>query len=92
VTSDTVQRLTIIILGLIAGAVVFRCAWHARANRPEAMGMVGGGVLCVAVSSGTLGVLLGFDTVYRLPVVIAALLYIILGRTLQLHRRRRSKP
>lgn len=81
--SDTV-RVAICILGVIAGISVLWACFGIRRLRTETLGMIGGALLCFAVSIGVLGVLLGFDPVWRLSLLAIALLYITVGRVAQI--------
>jgi uncharacterized membrane protein len=99
--SDLLLRWVIVVEGIVAAVAVI---WASRAGqrtatprslRAELVGTTGGAAVCLAVSAGTLGVIFGFDTVWRLPFMATALAYIIAGRVYQLvliHRARRAAP
>lgn len=94
---DLILRWLIVIEGLVAAFVVMLAAragqktFTPRSLRAETMGTTGGAGVCAAVSVGTLGVLLGFDTVWRLPFMATALTYLICGRVYQLWLIRKAK-
>lgn len=88
---DSTQRLINAVLGIVACALVLMAVFIEKHGRGEALGMVGGALVCIAVSFGSLGFLLGWPSVLWLPFMGISLLYIIIGRTWQIVRHYRGR-
>lgn len=67
---------------------------EAMRDRGEIAALIGGTTVCLFVATGTLGVVLDWDSVFRLPFMATALAYTCAGRGTQLRnllREARSK-
>jgi hypothetical protein len=89
-TFDIAFRIVNITLGLVACLVVLRAARKTAQSKAEATGMAGGALVCFAVSFGSLGFLLGWPSEIWLPFMSMSLLYVVVGRIVQM--RNRGKP
>lgn len=88
---ETLYRVLNVALGFLAGTAVLAVVVVKKPYRWERWGMVGGALLCYAVALGTLGRLLGWRGEAFLPFVTASLVYVFLGRILQLVRDHRDR-
>ena len=59
-------------------------------TRGEVPALIGGTFVCLFVATGTLGVILDLDSVFRLPFMATALAYTVVGRGLQLLHQRKA--
>lgn len=91
ITVDLVLRIVNVGVGVLACLAVLAVVLEKKPDRAEALGMVAGACLCVAVAGGSLGFLLGWDAALWLPFITCSLVYIALGRLVQLVGLRRKQ-
>lgn len=60
-------------------------------KRGEVTALIGGAAVCLFVATGTLGVILDLDSIFRLPFMATALAYTVAGRGAQLLNLRRRR-
>lgn len=78
---DFLVRVVIIVAGFMgAGAV----GWliHIRANGMgslTALRMAGGALLCFSVATGTLAILFGLESIWRLPFLAVSVIWVAVG-------------
>jgi hypothetical protein len=63
---------------------------EAMRDRGEVPALIGGSAVCLFIGTGTLGVILDLDSIFRLPFMATALAYTVVGRGLQLLHRRKD--
>lgn len=88
-------RWGIVILGA-AATVIMIALWVQRRRAGdmkfgESLSMIGGALVCASVALASLGVILDWDSVWRLPFVAVALAYVVVGRGIQLWQTRQEK-
>ena len=89
-------RWPVIALGVACAGVIL-AIWAVKRRRPrrlsfhEAMSLWGGAAVCLCVTLSTAGVLFGWDPVWRLPPTAAALVYVLIGRGIELRQLTRKK-
>ncbi len=88
-------RWGIVILG-VAATVIMIVLWvqrrrEGRMRFGESLAMIGGALVCASVALASLGVILDWDSVWRLPFVAVALAYVVVGRGIQLWQSRQEK-
>lgn len=80
---DLILRVFIVTVAFLAFVAVLGLLWvkvhRFKAKPGEALRMAGGAFLCLAVSLGTLGVALGWDTAFRLPFAAVAVSWVLVG-------------
>ena len=57
----------------------------------ESMSILGGAFVCGSVGLASLGLILNWDSLWRLPFLAAALVYVAVGRTIELRQNKRRK-
>ena len=88
-------RWGIVSLGL-AATVIMVALWVQRRRAGdmkfgESLAMIGGALVCASVAIASLGVILDWDSLWRLPFLAIALAYVVVGRGIQLWQTRRRK-
>jgi hypothetical protein len=78
---DATLRVAIIVTAFVAFVAVLlvRHKLNRRLRPGESLRMLGGGLLCLSVSTGTLGLLLGWETVWRLPFLALTVTWVAYG-------------
>lgn len=88
-------RWAVVCLG-VAATVILAALWVARKHQhgmgfSESMSIIGGGLVCASVTVATLGVIFDWDSVWRIPFLVVALAYVVVGRGIELWQTRRRK-
>lgn len=88
-------RWAIVVLGLAAMVIMIGLWRRRRAARDmdfaESLSLTGGALVCGSVSLASLGIILDWDSLWRLPLLAVALAYVVVGRGIQLWRSRRRR-
>lgn len=88
-------RVAIAVAG-VAATIILIALWARRKRAhdmgfAESMSVLGGALVCASVTVASVGLVLDWDSVWRLPLLLVALSYVVIGRGLELWRLRKRR-